>query len=344
MIRNYNFNRHKLALNSVGVVKFADYFVVVCKTEEEAINMYEKLKPYLNKRGLTLADDKTKVTHISKGFDFLGFNLRQYKTNKGMRLLIKPSKTSIKKAMETIKNVFIQLRGKPVGDLINKLNPIIRGIGNYWSSQVAKKIFNNIDNYIWIKVRKHLKLLHSNKPFKWIYRKYFKADYTGVSKDKWILTDPHDKKIQLFKMSWIPIVRHAVVKFRNSPDDGSLKEYFEKRDKKDFIRDNVFSRRKLAKTSNYKCRVCKQSLVGEELFKINLIVPHKLGGDERYDNLELLHQSCRKYHQTLLEKYGGGRDLPKIAIYFRKNQVEPNSKKGYELIKKAFKKFKYQIV
>ncbi|MCB2342851.1 hypothetical protein [Clostridium estertheticum] len=49
---------------------------LVCKTEEDAINMYQKLKPYLNKRGLTLADDKTKVTHISEGFDFLGFNLR----------------------------------------------------------------------------------------------------------------------------------------------------------------------------------------------------------------------------------------------------------------------------
>jgi RNA-directed DNA polymerase len=335
---------HKLARNSVGVVTYADDFVIVCKTEEEAINMYEKLKLYLDKRGLTLADDKTKVTHISEGFDFLGFNLRQYKTNNGMRLLIKPSKSSVKKARETIKNVFIQLRGRPVGDLIKKLNPIIRGIGNYWSSQVAKKIFEKLDSYIWIKTRKHLKGLHHNKPFKWIYRKYFKPDYTGVSKDKWILTDPHDKKAQLFKMSWIPIVRHAVVKYRNSPDDGSLTEYFAKRDKKDFINDNVSSRRKLAKLSNYKCRVCKQSLVGEESLNINHVVPVKLGGDERYDNLELLHQSCQRYHRTLLEKYGGGRDLTKIITYFKNNQIEPNSKEGYKLMKKAFKKFKYQLV
>jgi RNA-directed DNA polymerase len=335
---------HKLARNSVGIVKYADDFVVVCKTKEDAIDMYQKLKPYLDKRGLTLADEKTKVSHISEGFDFLGFNLRQYKTNNGMRLLIKPSKASIKKARETIRNVFIQLRGKPVGDLIKKLNPIIRGIGNYWSSQVAKKIYGNIDSYIWIKIRKHLKILHPKKPFKWIYQKYFKADYTGVSKDKWILTDPHDKKTQLFRMSWIPIVRHAVVKFSNSHDDASLKEYFEKRDKKEFIKDNVLSRRKVAKSSSYKCRVCKQSLVGEESLKINPIVPSKLGGDERYDNLELLHQSCQRYHGALLENYGGGSDLPKIATYFKNNQVEPNSKEGYELIKKAFKKFKYQLV
>lgn len=336
--------RHVLARNSVGVVRYADDFVIICKTKEEAICMYERLAPYLNKRGLALTNDKTKVTHISEGFDFLGFNLKQYKTNKNMQLLIKPSKTSVKKAREAIKNVFIQLRGKPVGDLIIKLNPIIRGIGNYWSSQVAKKTFGNIDNYIWIKVRKHLKILHPNKSFKWIYRKYFRPDYTGVSKDKWILTDPHNSRTQLFKMSWIPIVRHAVVKFSNSPDDASLKGYFDIRDKKDFIRNNVMSKRKLAKQSNFKCRVCRQSLVREEFLKINQIVPYKLGGDERYDNLELLHQSCHKEHQTLLEKYGGGRDFPNIINYFKNNQVEPNSKEGYELMKKAFKKFNYQLV
>ena len=335
---------HKLARNSVGIVKYADDFVIVCKTEESAISMYEKLKPYLDKRGLTLAEDKTKVTHISKGFDFLGFNLRQYKTNGGMKLLIKPSKASIKKGRETIKNVFIQLRGKPVGDLIMKLNPIIRGIGNYWSREVAKKIYGNLDMYIWIKIRKHLKILHPNKPFKWIHKKYFKADYTGASKNKWILTDPHDNKTQLFIMSWIPIVRHAVVRYRNSPDDASLKEYFEERDKKEYIRDNVLSRRKLAKSSKYKCRVCKQSLISEEPLKINLIVPYKLGGDERYDNLELLHKSCQSQHQVLLEKYGGGKDLPRIVNYLEDKQVEPNSKEGYRLMKETFKKFKYQLV
>ena len=335
---------HKLASKSVGVVKFADDFVVVCKTKEQAMSMYERLEPYLTQRGLTLAEEKTKVKHISEGFDFLGFNLRQYNTNNGIHLFIKPSKASVKKAGETIKNVFMQLRGKPVGDLITTLNPIIRGIGNYWSSQVAKKIFGQMDSYIWIKLRKHLKVLHPNKTFKWIYTRYFRPDYTGVSKDRWILTDPHDHKTQLFKMSWIPIVRHNVVKYRNSPDDASLKEYFEKRDKKEFIRDNVLSRRKLAKRSNYKCRVCKQSLAGEEFLKINQLLPSKLGGDKRYDNLELLHQSCQLQHQMLLEKYGEGKDLPNVINCFKSKQIEPNSPIGYRLMKEMFKKFKYQSV
>ncbi|MEW8974440.1 MAG: reverse transcriptase domain-containing protein [Tissierellaceae bacterium] len=335
---------HKLSRKSVGVVKYADDFVIVCKTREEATNMYDKLKPYLNKRGLTLAVDKTKVTHIEEGFDFLGFNIRQYKNNKGMKLLIKPSKDSVKKAKETIKNVFREMKGRPVGELMMKLNPIIRGIGNYWSSEVSKKVFGNLDHYTWIKTRKYLKNLHNHKPFKWIYKRYFKPDYTGVSKDRWILTDPHNERNQLFKMSWIPIVRHEVVKYRNSPDDASLREYFEKRDKKEFVRDNILSRRKLAKQSNYKCRVCNQSLVGEERLNINQIVPKKLSGDECYFNLELLHRSCQIQHQILLEKYGGGKDLPKVNTFFNRNQVEPNSQKGYILMKKEFKKFRYQYV
>lgn len=336
--------RYVLARNSVGVVKYADDFVIVCKTEEEAESMYQRLNPYLTKRGLNLAEEKTKITHITEGFEFLGFECRLYKANKGMKLIIRPSKESVKKAREKIKKVFTQLRGKPVRDVIMELNPIIRGIGNYWSSQVAKKIFTKMDMYIWIKVRKHLKVLHSNKPFKWIYKKYFKPDYTGVSKAKWILTDPKDNRTQLFSMSWIPIVRHAMVTFNNSPDDAKLIKYFDERDKKEFVRDNVLSRRKLAKSSNYKCRVCKESLVGEEALKINQIVPKNLGGDERYSNLELLHESCREQHLKLLLEYGGGKDLPKVLNFFEKKQVDSNSPEGYKLMKEAFKKFKYQYV
>jgi RNA-directed DNA polymerase len=306
--------------------------------------MYTKLSPYLEKRGLELAKEKTRVTHITEGFDFLGFTCRQFKTNGGMKLLIKPSKGSVKKAREKIKKVFTQLRGHSVRDLIMKLNPIIRGIGNYWSSQVAKKIFTKIDFYVWIKVRKHLKVLHPNKSFKWIYKKYFKPDYTGASKSKWILTDPNENKIQLFSMSWIPIVRHAMITFKNSPDDAKLKEYFEERDRKEFGRDNVLSRRKLAKCSKYKCRVCKQSLAGNESLKINQIVPKNLGGDERYSNLELLHECCLEQHTKLLLEYGGGRDLPKIHNFFKNRQVESNSPEGYRLMKDAFRKFKYQYV
>ncbi|MEM5595515.1 group II intron maturase-specific domain-containing protein [Niallia circulans] len=330
--------------NSVAITRYADDFVILCKTQEEAISMYEKLKPYLSKRGLVLAEEKTKITNITDGFDFLGFNLKQYSTKDGLKLLIKPSNASIKKAKQTIKETFMELKGRPVRELIYKLNPIIRGTGYYWSSVVSKKIYNEMDHYIWIKIMKHLRNLHPKKSWKWRIARYFKPDHTGVSKDKWILTDPQNERNQITKMTWIPITRHVMVKFTNSPDNPSLRQYFEKRDEKQFNRFNINSRQKIAKKQKYKCRVCKQSLVGEESLETNHKVPKMLGGKDEYYNFELLHTSCHTQHHQLLEKYGGGKQLNRIREYFRGNNVEPSSKEGIRLIEKAFTKFNYITV
>ncbi|NOW82530.1 RNA-directed DNA polymerase [Clostridium beijerinckii] len=228
--------------DSIGIVKYADDFVILCQTKNEAESMYGRLEPYLKKRGLTLAEDKTKITHISEGFDFLGFNVKQYKTVRGVTLLIKPSKSSVKKTKKRIKEVFERYRGKQVGIIINRLNPIIRGIGNYWSSSVSKDTYKTIDYYIWIKIRKYLKCMHPKKPWKWIIKKYFSKDIHGISKDRWLLTDKSMKNCQLIKMQWIPIIRHQLIKYKNSPDDKSLKEYFMRRDEKEFKKSNILSK------------------------------------------------------------------------------------------------------
>ena len=333
-----------LKKNSVGTVKFADDFVILCHSRDEAESMYNRLEMYLVKRNLTLAIEKTRVVNIKDGFDFLGFNLKQYEAKDGFKLLIKPSKESIKKAKEKIKSVFQTMRGMPAGELIMVLNPIIRGIGNYWSSQVSKEIFNKMDNYVRLKIAKHIKHLHPDKSWKWKSVKYFKYDHTGASRDKNIFTDPKDNTNQLIKMKWIPISRHVPIKYKNSPDDPLLEEYFIKRDEKEFCRFNVMSKRKVAKRSNYKCRVCNQSLVGDEELIINNIIPKKLDGTDIYPNLELLHKSCHKQHKDLVIKYGGGKDFTKIKEFIIKNSIEPSSSEGINLIKKQFKKFKYKVV
>jgi RNA-directed DNA polymerase len=337
-------NNHVLDRKSVGTAIFADDFVIICHTKEEAESMFEKLTPYLCKRGLSLAMDKTKVTNIEDGFDFLGFNLKQYNTKDGKKLLIKPSKSSIKKSKEKIRNIFKEMRGVSVGELITRLNPVIRGIGNYWSSEVSKKTFNEIDHYLWIKVKKHLKHMYPKKSWTWRINNCFKPDHTGASKDNSILTDPKDSTNQLIKMKWIPIKRHTPIKYKNCPDNPKLKQYFDERDKNEFCRFNVMSMRKIAKRSKYKCRICNQTLVGEEKLKINYIIPKKLGGVSKYSNLELLHKSCYKQHLHLLIKYGGGKDFPKIIEFIRKNDIELISEKGINKFKTQFKKFKYTVV
>ncbi|MFE7064519.1 group II intron maturase-specific domain-containing protein [Sutcliffiella sp. NPDC057660] len=304
--------------------------------------MYEKLQPYLNKRGLELAEDKTRIIHIKEGFDFLGFNFRQYPTKQGNQLFIKPSQDSVKNAKRKIKEVFDWGKGRETEALIEKLNRVLQGIANYWSPTVAKVIYRDIDSYVNERVLIYLKHRHHHTSIKKIIKMYFKPDHTGVSKDKWLLTCPNNKTKQLIRMSWAKIVRHVKIKQNSSPFNASLKQYFEKRDEKIFDRENTNAKRKLAKKSKYKCRICGESLLGTELLESNHIVPVVIGGIDSYENLELLHKSCHKTHHVLLEKYGEGKELPKVVEYLKANGVKDiNNKKAISLMKKAFKKFQY---
>jgi RNA-directed DNA polymerase len=281
--------------SSISMVRYADDFVILCETKEEAESMYQRLIPYLTERGLELAEDKTKVVHITEGFDFLGFNFRQYpsKKDKGRpwRLLIKPSKESQAKFKAKVKEKFSNNKGGNVAKLISDLNPIIRGTANYWNTVSSKKIYAKMDNHLFWKGIRFLNRLHPHKTTKWRKERYFKPDIHGVSKDTWLLTDPSEK-YQLFKMVWTPIVTHEVVKFRNSPFDKDLKDYYAKRDVKLFNKDNIASRQKLAKQQKHLCPLCGTSILNDEGLEVHHKIPRIQGGKDTYQNLALVHISC----------------------------------------------------
>jgi RNA-directed DNA polymerase len=290
------------------LVFYADDFVIMCNTEKDAEDVHGLLKPYLEKRGLELSKEKTKVVSIDEGFNFLGFNVRLYQTCQGEKLLIKPSKESIKKSNETISKEIQKLKGNNVSAVIDKLNPIIRGIGNYWSPSVAKQTYSHIDHHIWGCTFIFLKYLHPKKSKTWIIDRYYKPDITGQSKNKWILTDPKEHK-QLTKMSWIPIVRHILIKFRAAPYDACLKEYFERRDEKEFDRYCIKSKQKLAKMQNYKCPICRMSITDfSEKLVVKEKVPEICGGTRKYNNLQLVHGYCNRQYDKMFPLKG---ELPK---------------------------------
>ena len=210
------------------VVRYADDFVIFAKTKEDIENIPYILEPYLEERGLELAEEKTNIAHTHDGFDFLGFNCRLYKVDDKYKCLIKPSKDSIKKAKEKIKHIFEISKGDNVDTLIDRLNPVIKGIGYFWRISVAKRIFSDIDYYVWNKTYKFLRRLHPNKGWKWIVKKYFPPYDDGKYHNKWILTGPNDKN-RLTKMAHIPIRRWNMIKYNYSPYDVSKTEYFENR-------------------------------------------------------------------------------------------------------------------
>ena len=300
----YN-NRGQLANSKRCVVRYADDFVIFCKTLEDALASRDEINSWLYTRGLKLSDEKTKIVHITEGFDFLGFNIRQYKvknTKTGYKLLIKPSKDFLKKTRSDIREVFLNHNGKKVDHLIGKINPIIRGKANYMNKVVSSKAFSALDHYLFIRQVRYVKRTHPNKPRYWTKEKYWGRFNFQKPNQKWIFGNKESGNYML-KFAWTKISRHSLVTQRNSPDDPSLIEYWEKRQKKR----NKSEAEKLSKKQEYiawkqgyKCPTCGQSLFNDEPLNLHHIIPKSKGGKDTKDNLVWLHLYC--HHKTHYDK------------------------------------------
>lgn len=297
-----------------SIVFYADDFVVMCESQEKAEGIYGKIKPYLEKRGLELSEEKTKVTAVSEGFDFLGFTIRRFQSQQGSKLLVRPSKKSIKETKKKLSESVKKLHGSNVDAVIKELNVILTGTANYWRPMNAKKSFAEMDHHIWNITYRFLKRLHPKKGWRdWIVPRYYKPDRTGQSRDRWILTSPNTGN-QLKKMSWTAIRRHTLIAYKNSPYDAELKEYYETRKKKTFEGNTIGSRQKLAKMQKYKCPLCGEGITDPE---DKLILKHKIpkdqGGTEEYRNLQLVHLLCKRIYYYRLPKKGPLPDRKQIA-------------------------------
>ncbi len=146
--------------DKIHFVRYADDWIVTATTKEI---LEEKVLPaiitFLKERGLELSMEKTKITHIKEGFDFLGFNIRKYNS----KLLIKPGEKGIKAFLEKIERIVDSARGKTTKDLIVELNPIIIGWANHNKHVVSKKIFAKMDHIIFQKIWAWAKRRHPNK-------------------------------------------------------------------------------------------------------------------------------------------------------------------------------------
>jgi RNA-directed DNA polymerase len=203
----------------VNYTRYADDFVITGATKEL---LEKEVKPvvveFLAGRGLVLSEEKTVVTHIDDGFDFLGFNIRSCKG----KVLTKPSKASIASVLKKIKNIIKNNKQAKQENLIRLLNPVIRGWGNYFSHVVSKEIFFNIDFKIIQMLVKWAIRRHSGKSKKWVCQKYF----CNVGNRNWVFKS---RDIELRMMAKIPIIRHIKIRKDANPFDPDYNEYFRKR-------------------------------------------------------------------------------------------------------------------
>lgn len=207
-------NRHK-----VHVVRFADDFIVTASDRESLLDIKEMIVTFLGQRGLKLSEEKTAMTHIDDGFDFLGWNFRKFKG----KLIIKPSHKSMSKITKKLSGIVKENHASKQETLIRKLNEVIVGWASYHHSACSKKCFNTIDHRVWEMLWKWAKRRHPNKCKSWIVNKYWK-NYKGR---KW--TFMTEENI-LFLMMDMPIVRKGQMALNKNPF--LEPEYFEKRARK----------------------------------------------------------------------------------------------------------------
>jgi RNA-directed DNA polymerase len=258
---------HNIIRSKRGLVRYADDFVVFCESQEDAEAAKQTLIAWLGERGLVLSPEKTKIVHLTEGFNFLGFNIRLYQAPKtsrtGYKLLIKPSRQSVMKIRRKLRGRWQKLRGSNAKALARALNPIVRGWANYFRGNVAKETFEALDNWMFQQEVRYARRTHPNKPWKWLKGRYW-GKLNPKRNDTWVFGDKA-QQTYLLKFSWFKIERHVLVKGNASPDDPALQEYWQKRQRAK-AKDLMPNQQKLAKDQNYVCRVCGVTLFnGEEL-------------------------------------------------------------------------------
>ena len=215
------------------VIRYADDFVIIHPDLEAIKRAKEIVEGWLAGMGLELKASKTRITHSLQavdgepGFDFLGFNVRQYprgqnrctlngaRQRTGFTPSIRPSKEAQKRFLCKIRETVRKNRAIPQEGLINLLNPIIRGWGHYFSAVVSKKVFQKMDHLIYWRLLAWAKRRHPKKSCDWVIRKYWlRGNQGGYSRFG------TGGKSQLFKLSDIPIRRHVKVQGNRSPFDG----------------------------------------------------------------------------------------------------------------------------
>ncbi|WP_051036029.1 group II intron reverse transcriptase/maturase [Stanieria cyanosphaera] len=307
--KNYN----KTALK---LIRYADDFVITHDNLEAIEQCKNIINEWLKDIGLELKPEKTRITHTLRehegqkpGFDFLGFQIRQFPVGKhqtgktaqgrpiGFKTIIRPSQESVKKHYQNLARIVDSHKAKSQHTLIQKLNPVIIGWANYYKSVSSKETFSKMDTLLFKKLWQWGCRRHANKGKTWVKDKYWHRigikiwNFIGEGK-------------QLAEHSKTKISKHIKVKGEISPYNGD-EIYWSMR-----MRNHpTMPRRKsnLLKIQKGICNWCKEYFHTGEKMEVDHITPREIKGDNSYGNLQLLHKHC---HDTKTKE-----DLNQIRIH-----------------------------
>jgi len=214
---------------ALAYIRYADDFVVLCEIYEDALEAKQLLADQLIIRGLQLLEEKTCITNIKDGFDFLGCTLRSYlgfynidrrrgEKRETFKILITPSKDALKKYPSKLAKIFKKERGTPAGKLIKEVNPIFRGWSNYYEPFVSLKALEAMDNYLFQLQKRFIIRTHPGQSHMWFNLQYF-GTVPSHHKGKWLFRAPENPIIFMLKHRWTAIERHTIVSTGYNYDD-----------------------------------------------------------------------------------------------------------------------------
>ena len=293
--------------DSPVLIRYADDVAVLCHSQKQAQQVKARLAEWLAPRGLSFNEDKTRVVHLTEGFDFLGVSVRRYP---GGKLLIKPSKAAIRRIRERLAAETRALRGANAMAVIVRLSPIIRGWAAYYRTVVSAEVFSALDHYVWQLTYKWATYSHPNKPKRWIVGRYF-SKFSKSRNDHWVFGH-RESGGHLVKFSWTGIDRHVIVKGGASPDDPALADYWatRRRRSKPPLDDDTLS---LLTRQNGLCSLCGDHLltagqppqspqqwerwwlqVTRKAIAASYLVHHGRPGSAGRSTTRLVHASCHR--------------------------------------------------
>ncbi len=274
--------------HNINFVRYADDFIITANSRDVLEQLAPDIEAFLSKRGVSLSKEKTKITPLSKGFDFLGQTVRKHKRRNGKtsKLQITPSRASFQAIKEKVRTLCKRHKGATPAELINKLNPVLRGWANYHRHVICGETFSKVDSFVWGRVYRWCKRRHPDKTGRWIAERYF------LSKQRkgWRFTDPNTGASLIKIGELVKRQRHVKIQAAANPFDPQWEEYFENRDKKQVQASTAGLMARVHRVQNGICPVCEQVTQYDE----ELVLHHRDGKRKNFKlaNLVFYHPNC----------------------------------------------------
>lgn len=282
----------------VHLVRYADDFIVTASSVEILHRAKACIREFLAERGLELSEEKTSITHIDAGFDFLGQHIKRYKG----KLVIQPARKNVHTFLQNIRRTIKRLTSAPALEVIDRLTPMIRGWALYHQHISAAETFQFVDHEIQGRLWRWAKRRHSHrKNALWIKNRYFR--YNGKANWVFFAKDEDGNTIDLFRAASIKIERHVKIQSDANPYDPEYELYFERRQSEIMYR--KLAGRRLLKylytRQAGKCALCDQPITPATGWDRHHLTPKYMGGHNTDENLVLLHPDChvQVHHENL---------------------------------------------